>query len=52
MSLSLGNIWTQKRVQTPTIISNIGLNNIMTVRQIEKKTPELGTSSTNRTRIL
>ena len=43
MSLSLGNIWTQKRVQTPTIISNIGLNNIMTVRQIEKKTPELGT---------
>ena len=43
MSLSLGNIWKQNRIGTPTIISKAGLNNIMAVRQIEKNTPELGT---------
>ena len=43
MSLSLGNIWTQKRVKTASSISHIGLNNIMTVRQAEKSNPELGT---------
>ena len=43
MSLTLGNIWTQKRTLPPTLISKNGLNNMMIVRKAEISNPKVGT---------